>query len=79
MVLAIPYFLTREGEAACAFVAYMPRPTVKLTGKGAFRCSPALLRDGQRVQRRDHAVFFGASGIQKMERPDWPSLTLDSV
>jgi hypothetical protein len=71
MVLAIPYFLQCEADAACAFVAYMPLATVK-GGKGRARCLPARFKDGKPMRRREHARFFDAPGL--MERPDWPDL-----
>lgn len=81
MVLAIPYFLAAEPghEAACAFVAYMPNATIRKKADGVrYSCMPASF-DGKPLIRRDHAMFFGSSGIGLMEREDWATISLESA
>lgn len=74
MVLAIPYF-AHGAISVPICVAYMPRALVRKHSRG-YRCRPAVFRDGVPIQRRDHARFFDASGLELLEQRDWKDSAL---
>jgi len=67
MVLAIPYFISRNQQAP-VLIAWMQRSSISSHSRG-FRCEPASFKDGVPAPRPSFTSWFGDAGAARLESP----------
>jgi hypothetical protein len=73
IVLAIPYFAKRNGRETLIFTAFLPFRQIRKQPNGKYRATPARIKNGQPLKRRDFRKFFDDQGLMLMESNEFSS------